>query len=124
MPKIPSAQVADQIEAKLKTVPCVGSLHRWERHYEFASEPSSVALLLTLGTSNRWFNYRKARISYYQAGFEGYRPMRVRESGFVGARLDTDDRAYDLVLGDYSLTTEKGSLWASGSNWGGGEPLS
>ena len=93
-------------------------MHRWERHYEFGSKPSLLALLFTLGTSDRWFDYRTVSVSYYQAGFDEFRAMQVRENGVAGMRLDTDDREYDLVFGHYDLTTRKAWLWECGPNIG------
>ena len=91
VPKIPDPRLANEIEAKLRTVPCVGSIHHWERHYEFRSTRSLLAFLLTLGTSDRWFDYRTIARSYYQAGFEEFRAMQVRDNGITGMRLDVDD---------------------------------
>ena len=119
VPKIPSAQVASEIEAKLRTVPCVGSIHRWERHYEFRSKPSILAGLLTLGTSYRWFDYGTVEVGLYQAGFGEFRPLQVRENGVPGTWFDTDDREYAVVFGHYNLRTRTLRLWACGPNMGG-----
>ena len=118
MPRTPDANLANEIEAKLSTVPCVGSIDHWERHYVFRSKPSLLALLFTLGTSNRWFDYRMVDIDYYQAGFEEFRARRVRHNGVVGMRYDADDREYNVVFGHYNIPTHTASLWACGSNLG------
>src|SRR4051794_34575586 len=114
--KAPDARLANEIEAKLRTVPCVGSMNRWERHYTFSSKPSLRAAAMTFGSSNRWFNYNVIDIAFYQAGFEEYREGRyLGDSRLPGA----DDRQYDLVFGHYDIPTHTASLWACGPNVGG-----
>ena len=88
---------------------------RWERHYGFASRPSQWAAILTLGNSDRWYNYRKIRIGYNQAGFEEFRPRRILHDGHEPIGI-IDDREYDLVFGDYDLRTRTALIWACGPN--------
>ncbi len=116
MRKTPDALVADEIETKLRTVPCVGALNRWERHYTFSSEPSLLATLVTFGASDRWYNYTSIDIEYFQAGFEEFRAgRRLRPHR---PRTMLDDREYDLVFGQYDILTGTGSLSACGPNMG------
>ncbi len=117
-PRTPDARLVDQVEAKLPSVPCVGPMRRWERHYEYDSTPSLLASLLTLGTSDRWFNYASLKISYYQAGFEEFRTGRFRHRGVETRSFDLDDRDYSLVFGHFDIPTHKAHLWACGSNVG------
>lgn len=118
MPRTPDARLANEIEEKLRTVPCVGSMDHWERHYVFRSKRSLLALLATLGTSNRWFDYRTVEIGYFQAGFEEFRARRVRHNGVRGVQFDADDRGYNLVFGHYDISTHTASIWACGPNLG------
>ena len=122
--RTPDARFADEIEAKLRNVPCVGSMSRWERHYVYSPEPSPLASLLTFGTNDRWFNYRSIDIAYYQAGFEEFRAGRVLGSHDKPGQFDIDDRQYDLVFGHYDIPTHKAYIWACGPNFGGavGDP--
>jgi hypothetical protein len=108
--------LADEIEAKLRAVPCVGPMNRWERHYHYSSKPSLAATLLTFGMSGRWYRYETIDIAYYQAGFQEFRAGR-----FLGEPRPpaTDDRQYNLVLGHYDIPTHTISLWACGPNIGG-----
>ncbi len=115
-PRTPDARLVDEIELKLPSVPCVGPMQRWERHYHFGSKPSSLASLLTFGTSDRWFNYRSLDIGYFQAGFEEFRARRIRHHGFNEKQLVLDDRDYDLVFGHYDIPTHTAYLWACGPN--------
>ncbi len=118
MPRMPNAKLANEIEAKLRAVPCVGSMNRWERHYEFVSKPSRLARLLTLGKSDRWFDYGIVEVSYYQAGYEEFRAGQVRSNGVSGMRFNTDDRDYNVVFGHYDIGTRTASLWACGPTLG------
>jgi len=121
--RTPDARLADQIEAKLQSVPCVGPMRRWERHYEFSSKPSLLASLLTLGTSDRWFNYRSIDIGYYQAGFEEFGARRILHVGVDPLGHDVDDRDYNLVFGHYDVPAHTAYLWACGPNLGGSPKL-
>jgi len=111
-PRIPDPRIVDTLEAKLSKVGCVGPMSRRERHYSFASKPSALVALLTLGAGDRWFNYHKLKISYYQAGFEEFRSRRVLHRGAqpVGA----DDRQFNLVFGNYDIP---GRVRAAISQW-------
>lgn len=115
LPRTPDARVADEIEAKLRNVPCVDSIDRWERHYVFSSTTSLLAELLSFGTNDRWFDYSSIDIRYYQAGFEEFKAGRV----LGRSRLPmADDREYDLVIGRYDIQTHTAFLWACGPNMG------
>ena len=107
----PDSRVADEIEAKLLSLPCVGSMNRWERHYVYSSKPSALAALMTFGMSDRWFRYQSVDIAYYQAGFEEFRAGRV-----LGRDRPpmADDRQYTLVFGHYDIPTHTAYLWACG----------
>ena len=118
-PRTVNVNLATEIEAKLRAVPCVGSMDHGERHYVFRSKPSLLAFLFTFGTSNRWFDYRTVDIGYYQAGFEEFRARSIRHNGIVEMPYDPDDREYNVVFGDYDIPTHTGSLWACGPNMGG-----
>lgn len=112
-PRSPDARLADEIEAKLKNVSCVGPMNRWERHYTYSSRPSLLALVLSFGTSNRWLNYESVDIAYYQAGFAEFRGGRV-----LGHRSPPkiDDRQYNLVFGHYDIPDHTAYIWACGPN--------
>jgi hypothetical protein len=112
-PRRPDARVVDEIEAKLSRVPCVGSIARWERHYDFTAKQNGLALFATFFLSDRWFNYRSVGIDYRQAGFEEFRSGR-----FIGqpVRPAADDRQYNLVFGHYDIPTHTAYLWACGPN--------
>lgn len=118
-PRTPDARLADEIEAKLSQVRCVGSIGHWERHYNFRSKPSLLASLISLGTSDRWFDYRTIDIGYYQAGFEEFRARRFLYKGVDERRFDVDDRDYNVVFGHFDIPTHTVSLWACGPNMGG-----
>jgi hypothetical protein len=109
IPRAPRSRVADDIEAKLAKVPCVGQIDRWERHYSFASKLGSRRF--------REYDYRHVLIAFYQAGFEEFRSRRVFHHGAEPVRLD--DRAYNLVFGDYDIPTHTVSIWTCGPNVGG-----
>jgi hypothetical protein len=112
-PRIPDTALIEEIEAKLQTVPCVGPMSRWERHYTFSSKPSLMATLLSFGANHRWFHYQTIDIAYYQAGFEEFRAGRVvGRSEPPGA----DDRQYNLVFGHYDIPSHTAYLWACGPN--------
>lgn len=117
LPRTPDASVADEIEAKLSRVPCVGPMSRWERHYSFSSRPSTLATIVTFGTSDRWYKYDSVEIGYMQAGFEEYRPRRVLYHGWEPTGID--DRQYDLVLGHFEVPAHTAYIWACGPNNGG-----
>lgn len=112
-PRTPDARVADEIEAKLAKVPCVGPMARWERHYVFSSKQNDLALFATFFMSDSWFNYRSVDIDYREAGFEEFHSGR-----FLGqsVRPAADDRQYNLVFGHYDLPTGTAYLWACGPN--------
>lgn len=111
----PDARVADEIEAKLSRVPCVGPMSRWERHYLVNSEPSELlAPFATFFLSSRWYNYRSVDIDYRQAGFEEFRGGRYLGRAVPPA---ADDRQYDLVFGYYDIPTHTAHLWACGPNF-------
>jgi hypothetical protein len=113
-PRSPDATVADEIEAKLARVPCVGPISRWERHYSFASRPSAWAELLTFSKAGRWFDYNKVEIRYHQAGFEEFRSRRIIHRG--AELMGIDDRDFDLVFGEYDIPNRTAVIWACGPN--------
>ena len=94
--RTPDARVADEIEAKLRNIPCVGPMSRWERHYVYSSKPSALADVMTLGMSERWFHYQSVDIAYYQAGFGEFKAGQI-----LGRSRPPmlDDRQYNLVFG-------------------------
>jgi predicted small lipoprotein YifL len=118
LPRTPDARLADEIEAKLRNVPCVGPMNRWERHYDYSGRRSLLAILLSFGTSNEWLNYRSVDIAYHQAGFEEFRAGRV-----LGHHRPPmiDDRQYNSVAGHYDIPTHTAFLWWCGPNMGGAE---
>jgi hypothetical protein len=115
--RAPDARLADEIEAKLSKIGCIGPMSRWERHYSYSARPSTLATMLTLGRSNLWFNYNSIEIDYRQAGFEEFRSRRVLYSGLEPVAID--DRNYDLVLGHYDVPARTAYIWACGPNSGG-----
>jgi predicted small lipoprotein YifL len=121
LPRTPDARLADEIEAKLRNIPCVGPMDRWERHYVYSSEPSILATLMSFGTSDRWLNYQSIDIAYFQAGFEEFRGGRVLGRSRPPS---ADDRQYNLVFGHYDIPTHTAYIWACGPNVGGpiGDP--
>lgn len=113
-PRTPDARVADEIEAKLSRVPCVGPMAKWERHYLVSSKPSELlAPFATFFLSDRWYNYRSVSIDYRQAGFEEFHRGR-----FLGQAVPpaADDRQYNLVFGHFDIPTHTAYLWACGPN--------
>jgi hypothetical protein len=112
-PRKPAPHLANEIEAKLIQVPCVGPMARWERHYVFSSKQNDLALFATFFLSDRWFNYRSVDIDYRQAGFEEFRAGRVLGQA---VRPAADDRQYDLVFGHYDVPSHTAYLWACGPN--------
>jgi hypothetical protein len=112
----PDTRLVDAVESKLRKVPCVGSLDRWERHFTYSSKWSFLAYVLSLGTSDRWFDYSKLRVRFYQAGFEEFRTGRI-----IGQEKPpaADDREFNLVFGDYDIPSHTLTIWACGPNMGG-----
>ena len=113
-PQAPDAAVIDQIEAKLAKVRCVGPMNKWERHYSFASTQSLLAQVVSFGQQRRWFDYRKIKIDYYQAGRYGFQSRRILFKGAEPSGID--DRQFDLVFGDYDIPTHTTVIWACGPN--------
>ena len=105
--RTPDVQIADEIEAKLRRVPCVGPMSHWERHYTYSGKPSSLATLVTFGMSSHWFNYSSVDIDYREAGFGEFQGGRFLGRGVPPA---ADDRQYSLVFGHYDIPTHTAFL--------------
>lgn len=116
LPRTPETRTADEIEARLSKVPCIGPMSRWERHYSFASKPFLDGLF---GWQNRWYDYSTIEISYRQAGFDEFRPRRVLYHG--SEPLGIDDRNYELVFGHYDIPAHTAYIWACGPNFAGSD---
>jgi len=86
----------------------------WERHYIFASKPSLLVTILTLGSQSDWFDYNHVDLSYFEAGAYEFRSRRIIDTPVDRMRID--DRPFDFVFGDYDVRQRKGVVTGCGSN--------
>lgn len=77
--------------------------------------------MLSLGRSDRWYDYQSVDIRYYQAKFDEFRARRIFHNG--APSLGVDDRDYDLVFGHFDIPTHTAHLWACGPNLGNSPEL-
>lgn len=110
--RAPDPVIVDRIEKGLTAVPCIGPMSKWARLYSYKSEPSFLAGFVNLADNGRWYDFSVIEIRYFQAGFEGYRSGRILYDGTP--RFDIDDREYDLVVGEYDISSRTAHIDACG----------
>src|SRR5690349_817693 len=105
----PSSEVADEIEAKVTKISCIGRMSGWERHYSFSTHPDMD--LHPIDQSRVVFRY-------YQVGFRKFRPGRVFFRETEPPR-PVEEENYKLVEGEYDIPTHTATVFGCGPRFNG-----